>query len=101
MKDALPSEVAELLPRLAAGLDFLARRRMLLPGILFLSAHRPLSFVIGQTLWLCSPLDLLIPGLGLGDWAALLSHPECALALEKLLADRLDDPHFILDGCMQ
>ncbi len=89
MNRSLESDVTELLPRLAPGLHFLARSRMLLPVLLFLSAHRPLAFVIGQSLWLCSPVELLLPGTGLGDWAALLSHPQSGLALERLLENSL------------
>ncbi len=89
MKSTLESDMSELLPRLAPGVDFLARRRMLLPLLLLLSAQRPLAFVLGQGLWLCSPLELLLPGTGLGDWAALLSHPHSGLALEHLLEDAL------------
>jgi hypothetical protein len=85
----LEPDVSELLPRLVPGLRFLARRRILLPILLLLSAQRPLAFVLGQGLWLCSPLELLLPGTGLGDWAALLSHPHSALALERLLEDAL------------
>ena len=62
---------------------------MLLPALLFLSAHRPLAFVIGQGLWLSTPLELLLPEAGLGDWAALLSHPQSSLALERLLEHSL------------
>ncbi|MCL4831319.1 MAG: hypothetical protein KJZ86_02725 [Caldilineaceae bacterium] len=92
MKNDLPAEIAQIAPRLAPGLDFLARRRMLLPGLLFFAAHRPLSFLAGQALWLSSPLELLIPGLGLEGWAALFSHPQGGLVLEKLLAASLENP---------
>lgn len=85
----LEPDVSELLPRLVPGLRFLARRRILLPILLLLSAQRPLAFVLGQGLWLCSPLELLLPGTGLRDWAALLSHPQSGLALEHLLEDVL------------
>ena len=83
--------------RLLPGLRFLADRRMLLPLQLFLSTHRPLAFVIGQGLWLCSPIDLLLPGVGVGDWAALLSHPRCGGLLEQLLDDTLRDGFIIND----
>ena len=53
------------------------------------AAQRPLAFVLGQGLWLCSPLEMLLPRSGLADWAALLSHPDSGLALENLLADAL------------
>jgi len=86
---SLELDVSELLPRFAPGVHFLVRRRMLLPVLLLLSAQRPLAFVLGQGLWLCSPLALLLPGTALADWATLLSHPQSGLALEHLLADAL------------
>lgn len=89
MQKELEADVRELLPRLAPGVRFLARRRVLLPLLLLLAAQRPLAFVLGQGLWLCSPLELLLPKTGLGDWAALLSHPDSGMALEHLLADAL------------
>lgn len=76
---------AEPLP----GLDFLARRRMILPVLLLLAAHRPLAFVIGQSLWLCSPVELLFPQAALGQWAALLSRPDSGTILEVLLEQAL------------
>lgn len=93
MKNDRTGERIELLAELQAkplpGLKFLAQRRMILPVLLLLAAHRPLAFVIGQSLWLCSPLELLLPQAGLGRWAALLSHPHSGLALEALLAQSL------------
>ncbi len=89
MTAPIAPEVDEILSRLAPSLRFLVRSQMLLPVLLFLSAHRPLAFVVGQGLWLCSPLELLLPGTGLGDWAALLSHPQSALALERHLEKSL------------
>lgn len=89
------SDVSELLARLAPGVRFLARRRMLLPVLLLLSAQRPLAFVLGQGLWLCSPVTLLWPGTALTDWATLLSHPHSGPALENLMADALLSDHTI------
>lgn len=74
------------------GLDYLARKQMILPVLLLLATHRPLAFVFGQSLWLCSPLELLFPQMGLGRWAALLSHPHSGLALEALLEQSLAEP---------
>ncbi|MBI3958343.1 MAG: hypothetical protein HY328_05995 [Chloroflexi bacterium] len=89
MNGPISREVDEILSRCAPGLHFLARSRMVLPALLFLSAHRPLAFIIGQSLWLCTPLELLLPEAGLGDWAEFLSHPQSGLALERLLENSL------------
>jgi|GEM_PF-2668063 len=85
----IPGDFIEILPRLAPGLHFLAQRRMLLPALLFLSAHRPLAFVVGQALWLCSPFEMLAPATHLGDWAALLSHPQSGPVLEQMVEEFL------------
>lgn len=89
MNTPLAPEATDRLTQIAPSLHFLARRRMLLPLLLFVSAHRPLAFVIGQSLWLCSPVELLLPGVGIGDWAALLSHPHGGALLERMLEDVL------------
>jgi hypothetical protein len=89
MMSAQFEDVTEIYRRLAPGLDYLARRRMLLPALLLLSSHAPLAFVTGQALWLCSPFELLIPDAHLGDWARLLSHPQGGATLKRLVDDAL------------
>ncbi|MBX3052950.1 MAG: hypothetical protein KF753_15820 [Caldilineaceae bacterium] len=85
METDLTPVLTGLITRLGPTLRFLARSRMLVPALLFVSVHRPLAFVLGQTLWLCSPAEILVPAARLGDWAALLSHPQSGLLVEKLL----------------
>lgn len=78
-------------PEVQGRVEALARRRLLLPALLFLSAHRPLAFLAGQLLWMAQPVGgllLLSPGMqnALEDWARLLSHPQGPAALEQMLA---------------
>lgn len=78
-------------PEMQGRIEALARRRLLLPALLFLSAHRPLAFLAGQLLWMAQPVSgllLLSPEMqgALEDWAHLLSHPQGPLALEQVLA---------------
>jgi hypothetical protein len=87
MNGHISSEADEVVARLVPSLRFAARSRMVLPLLLFLTSHRPLAFVAGQTLWLCTPFELLIPELRLGDWAALLSHPQSSNLLEQMMMD--------------
>lgn len=91
MMNEYAEDLIEIGSRLRPGLDYLARRQMLLPGLLLLSSHAPLAFVTGQMLWLLSPFELLIPNTHLQDWARILSHPQGGALLknqvENILAD--------------
>lgn len=89
MMNAQPKDVTEIDSHLLPSLDYLARRRMLLPALLLLTSHTPLAFVTGQALWLLSPFDLLFPNANLGDWARLLSHPQAAASLKRLMDNAL------------
>lgn len=85
MMNAQSDDIATIKTRLAPGLEYLAQRRMLMPALLLLSSHAPLAFATGQALWLLSPFELLLPGVHLGDWARLLSHPQGSNRLKNLL----------------
>lgn len=64
----------------------LARRKLALPALLFLTAHRPLAFAAGHLLAVAAPVASLA---GLGwtmDWAELLSSPDGVARLERALA---------------
>ena len=89
--DSAIEDVREITIRLLPGLKYLARRRMLVPALLFLSSHSPLAFVTGQALWLFTPFELLAPDAHLRDWARVLSHPQGSVALKRLVEDALAD----------
>lgn len=63
----------------------LGRQRMGLPALLFLAGHRPLAFVIGQVLYVASPVADLAGWEGCADLAAVLSHPDGPARLEMTL----------------
>lgn len=84
MMNVPPKDRTEDDSRLIPSLNYLARSRMLLPGLLFLSSHAPLAFVAGQMLWLLSPFEMLFPNTNLGAWARLLSDPQAVASLKRL-----------------
>ncbi len=63
------------------------------PMLLFVAAHRPLAFAVGQLLHLAAPTASLLGLSGCSDWAALLSHPDGALILEQALGDVAEPDH--------
>lgn len=63
----------------------LADNGLALPALLFVAAHRPVAFVVGQLLYMGAPLATLGGWAGVRDWAALLSHPAGAGLLEESL----------------
>lgn len=65
----------------------LAQRRLALPVLLFLTAHRSWRFIAGQALLTAAPLAGLI-GLGTVDaWAAILNDPDAFAALQQSLEE--------------
>lgn len=86
MANGLDTHLNRVASSLAPGLAWLVRGRLALPVLLLLASHRPLAFVAGQSLFLLSPLDILLPAARLTKWAQLLSHPEGAQVLEQMLA---------------
>lgn len=65
--------------------EFLTKRTLVLPTLLFVAGHRPLAFMAGQLCWAGLPLTWLWPDLPLGAWAELLSHPHGPARLEAYL----------------
>lgn len=76
---------ASLPPKVEALLVYAARRRLLLPMLLFVTAHRPLGFVAGQLLFAAQPLTLLFPSLNLRVWAETLSNVDGVRRMEERL----------------
>ncbi len=76
-KDALITQIA----------DHICRHGWRLPALIALEAGRPLTFVMGQLLWVAQPaLSLLIPSQMVRQTAHLLEDP----ATVKQLIARLD-----------
>lgn len=73
-------------PQVDALLVYVARRRLLLPVLLFVTAHRPLGFVAGQLLFAVQPLTLLFPSLDLRVWAETLSSVDGLRCVEEKLS---------------
>lgn len=67
-------------------LEAVRQRQMVLPALLFLDGHRPLAFLLGQTLLLIQPLAALLGLDRLGPWAELLSEPDGPSSLTARLA---------------
>jgi hypothetical protein len=76
------NEFQESAAAIASGVQ---RRQLTTPLLLFLAAHRPLTFLGGQLLYLLAPLCELFGWQAIGDWAALLSAPDAGQRLDKLL----------------
>lgn len=72
-------------PEVDALLVYAAQRRLLLPMLLFVTAHRPLGFVVGQFLFAAQPLTLLFPSLNLRMWAETLSDVDGVQRVEERL----------------
>lgn len=60
--------------------------QMVLSALLFLAGHRPLAFLLGQTLLTLQPLAALLGLDRLGPWAKLLSQPDGLSDLTARLA---------------
>lgn len=69
----------------------LAHHELLLPGLLFLTGHRPLAFVAGQFLHILAPAASMLGIAGVHDWAALLSNPRQVMQLQGALEDAATD----------
>ena len=63
---------------------------MVMPALLFVAGHRPLAFVLGQTLLVLQPLAALLGAEGLRLWGELLSQPDGLGTLTERLAGRPD-----------
>ena len=72
-------------PQVDTLLVYAAQRRLLLPVLLFVTAHRPLGFVAGQLLFAAQPLTLLFPSLNLRVWAEMLSDMDGLQRVEERL----------------
>ncbi len=67
-------------------LEAVRQRQMVLPALLFVAGHRPLAFLLGQTLLIVQPLAALLGLDHLGPWGQLLSQPEMPAKLTARLA---------------
>ncbi|MEZ4635702.1 MAG: hypothetical protein R2856_12195 [Caldilineaceae bacterium] len=76
---------------MGALLCYAARRRLLLPLLLFVTAHRPLGFVAGQLLFAAQPLTLLFPKMSLRGLAETLSDVDGGKRLEARLRAARDE----------
>jgi hypothetical protein len=63
----------------------LARRRLALPALLFLTAHRPLAFAMGHLLAVAAPVAAVAGIDWTMAWAELLSSDEGVTELETAL----------------
>ncbi len=64
----------------------ITKREMVLPSLVFLASHRPLAFVVGQMLYVASPMAGLLGWSGCNGWADILSDPEGPAMLEQALS---------------
>ncbi len=67
-------------------LEAVRQRQMVLPALLFVAGHRPLAFLLGQTLLVMQPLAALLGLDHLGLWGHLLSQPDVPSNLTARLA---------------
>jgi hypothetical protein len=63
-------------PGIRQTLQWVARRRLAAPILLFIAAHKPLLFITGQALYIAAPVAGLCGATTWVEWAALLSAPE-------------------------
>jgi hypothetical protein len=70
--------------------EWLARRQLALPALLFLEAHAPLRFLAGQTCAVAAPLAGLLGLDAVQTWADVLSDAEAFADLRRAVdaADR-------------
>ncbi len=95
-----PSANPQSSPTLPPWANFLARRKLAGPVLLFAAGHRPLAFVTGQMMHLVDPVVGLLGfsawDRGAGAWADLLSQPDgpeqILAALEAARSQPKDDP---------
>ncbi len=71
----------------------LTQRQMALPSLLFLAAHRPLAFVVGQTMCTLAPFAIPLGATEWQAWANLLSHPDGPTRLEQYVLEEIDHPY--------
>ena len=70
--------------------EWLARRRLMLPALLFLEAHAPLRFVAGQTLVVAAPLATLLGLNAVQTWADVLNDADTFAELRCALSTAAD-----------
>ncbi|MCS6828694.1 MAG: hypothetical protein NZ553_18945 [Caldilinea sp.] len=81
----LPSISAPFFPALQRLIAQAKRRRLSLPLLLFLDAHRPLRFLVEQTLVAAAPMASLLGWDELDAWATVLEDDEALLHLRQTL----------------
>ncbi len=81
-----------------AAVDAIGRRQMVMPALLFLAGHRPLAFVLGQTILVLQPLAALLGANGLAAWGELLSEPSGPSALTARLALLMEEDGHAVNG---
>lgn len=72
-------------------IEQLARRRLALPALLFLTALQPLHFVAGHLLLAAAPLADLLGLEAVATWGTRLSDPDAITAWRQRLAQATDD----------
>lgn len=78
-----------LTPSIQKTLTAARQKEMVAPLLLFLAGHQPLSFVIGQLLYVGAPFCTPFGLESVHDWASLLSHPDGPKLLESELNSNL------------
>jgi len=71
-------------------IEQLARRRLALPALLFLTALQPLHFVVGHLLLAAAPLADLLGLEAVGTWGVQMNDPDAIAAWRKRLAQAAD-----------
>lgn len=79
-----------LSPTIRRSVHGLAQRELGVPLLLFLAAHRPLAFLLGQAMHLLTPLASLLGTHVWIEWATLLSHPSGPVHLERYVLEEID-----------
>ena len=81
-----------------AVVDAIGQRQMVMPALLFLVGHRPLAFVLGQTLLVLQPLAALLGANGPAIWGELLSQPTGPSTLTARLALLMEEDGHAVSG---
>jgi hypothetical protein len=63
----------------------LGERRLALPALLFLDAHKPLRFLAGQALAVAAPVIGLLGVDGVEDWSIVLNDADAFAQLQESL----------------
>ena len=72
-------------------IEQLARRRLALPALLFLTALQPLHFVVGHSLLVAAPLTDLLGLEAVGSLGARLNDPDTVAAWRQRLTQATDE----------